>query len=598
MADKCAGCTNKYGFFERPSVCPECHRGFCQSCLPYRGKKVKKSQPQVSLEACVYCTRQKAVNKTEEAEILRNFKDRYYDRAHLEAPIQSTLRLDLVMRQHSAPGSTSPSSAHKPVQLTGEDRALEERLRKLKEDRKAAAPSYSEEEMQQKLERLRDEGDEKKPTHEESRGDEGEGGKMDTNHQTQTEQADRLMEQAADEVKLDSQLNQEGDEELLRRFQALKGDRSASADTKKRPPPPKVDLDIQQLLDKMELPSLEEQDPEQLLRDLQAVQTREEAAALRELGSDEVQGLLKEAQSLAKEEQSSERGDEEGALANIVYPKFLKEENSETQDADLPPPEASVGGDDASGQVAKLLEEGREELQLEEEQRQADLAFIKQSSERLGELRGGGGGGDGGGQVMEDQIPEDEVVKSKPKPVTGSSLDFSWGHFGTQPPAGSAMGPPGPSSALSAANQLGIGGPSSQNGEELFDEEVQNLIARMLEESELDNRLEASGLNYRPESSEQSSDSTRPDHTPSSSGATALTPPPAAAAVGGGACAGGGSHDHELPWCCICNDDATICCYDCDSDLYCQRCFSEGHQQFGLYDHQYTPFEPPGKSWH
>ena len=52
----------------------------------------------------------------------------------------------------------------------------------------------------------------------------------------------------------------------------------------------------------------------------------------------------------------------------------------------------------------------------------------------------------------------------------------------------------------------------------------------------------------------------------------------------------------ELPWCCICNDDATLRCYDCDDDLYCERCFRDGHQQFYLFDHKYVAFTKPNQN--
>lgn len=570
--DKCAGCTNKYGYFERPSICPECHKGFCQTCLPYQGKKVKKSQPQLSLEPCVYCRRQKAINKAEEAEILSNFQERYYRKTHTEPPIQSTLRLDLVM------GKPSPAPAsHKDqeVCLSEKDRALEERLRKLREPRdKGAAPSYSEEEMCAKLEQLRDEdsgGGGGKGG--EGPKDEGQSGtKMpDSQHVTQTEQADKLLEQATDEVRLDDKYDQSRDDELTRRFQNLKGDRGNAGDTTTHRGRGNANFDVHQFLDSMEEDgddddTVMDEDPEKLLRDLQTQQAKEEKAAMEELQSDHVQHLITEAQRLAQEEKGEGEG-EEGSVdpgANVVYPKLLDS--------------APVAPTGSNADVAKMLDEGRAELQHEQEQHKANIKFVEQASEKLSQLRGKEP------HVSTHDLPEDEVVKSKPKNTTRNpqNLEFTWSHFGAH-----SATPPQPS-VRSMAEVLGVSNSSTGNNQEGFDEEVQHLIARMVEEAELDDKLESSSLDYQKDRGGtergRKNDDSATNNVESAGGATVLTPPPRAAA-GGGACG-----VDEPPWCCICNDDATICCYDCDDDLYCKRCFSEGHQQFGLYDHQYAPF--------
>ncbi|BFZ06839.1 hypothetical protein BsWGS_09878 [Bradybaena similaris] len=49
----------------------------------------------------------------------------------------------------------------------------------------------------------------------------------------------------------------------------------------------------------------------------------------------------------------------------------------------------------------------------------------------------------------------------------------------------------------------------------------------------------------------------------------------------------------ELPYCCICTEDASIRCRDCDLDLYCQRCFKGCHDEMEITGHRTLPYTPP-----
>ncbi|NWU70647.1 ANCHR regulator, partial [Pterocles burchelli] len=109
--------------------------------------------------------------------------------------------------------------------------------------------------------------------------------------------------------------------------------------------------------------------------------------------------------------------------------------------------------------------------------------------------------------------------------------------------------------------------------EEVAEEEaIRRVLKQLAEEAALD---EASGFNIPPDQTTQPGPSQENLHK------KAKQKTPTTTALAGT----DDSDEEELPWCCICNEDATLRCHGCDGDLYCQRCFQEAHDEFDLKDH-------------
>ncbi|NXR11020.1 ANCHR regulator, partial [Semnornis frantzii] len=99
--------------------------------------------------------------------------------------------------------------------------------------------------------------------------------------------------------------------------------------------------------------------------------------------------------------------------------------------------------------------------------------------------------------------------------------------------------------------------------EEVAEEEaIRRVLKQLTEEAALD---EASGFNIPPDQTTQPGYSLQ--NLPKKANQKSQTPTATALARADD------SDEDELPWCCICNEDATLRCHGCDGDLYCQRCF-------------------------
>lgn len=362
---------------------------------------------------------------------------------------------------------------------------------------------------------------------------------ISTAPKTDVEKSDDLVQQMKEEVKLDQRLadtNAKAEDDLFARYSALTGQERRNIE---RAPQDMSDADVEKVTGGKDVGGNE--DPEKLLHDLKELQSQEEEEALKELAKDDISALLGTA---AQDKEP-----------DISYPSMTEEPKRDKE-------------------IEKVIEKAREEQKIEDEQLKEQDQFIKTMSERLATLRKGDG---------EEEEEEEEEVRSKPKGASTSKpgLDFTWQHFGA--------------TGGSNATVMGmVGDWMKEDDDSDFDQQVQDLIAEMIAEGKLDEELEKDGLTHHlTTSNKQDSPShSTPAQPPPPS------PPPAAAAAAAATPYGyqAFGEEGELPWCCICNDDASVRCYDCDSDLYCTRCFSEGHEQFGLFDHHYAPYEQKKKT--
>lgn len=542
MADRCVGCTNKFKFREKPSDCPKCRKRFCNACLS--PKKVKEQG-----QTCVYCSqRQKAANKKEDSEIMQNFHERYYKHRNQGPPIVTRIQNEIV----SAVAKTSPNvSENKPRMLSPEDQALEERFRKLREDKIPSNPS-SEEEIAQRLSKLSGASNPSNTPSQDEKGgqDEGPIDPMGRFRKPESQQTDELIDQAMNEVKLDQNLenfHRQHDEELSKRFDKLRGVEHNDQDQQKNNQLPEeqqkatIDKDITGSSTQKDV------DPEAVLHDLEQFQLQQEQDVMKELNSPDVKRLLEGMQ----QNKENEGNGTEGGTTNDVIVGGASDSHKTC---------------DNSGEISKLISEAEKESKEEQAQLERDNEFIEASSKRLQQLHGN-----------DDEEDSDTEVKSKPKPSSDPStggMDFTWHHFGSD-------------TEKLGAIEGGAGGDVKWAGlsldlpdDEDFDAEVQQLISQMIAEEELDEKLEQSGYSV-PKREDKSDIPIKPPST------TIPEPSRGASATIGRPYSNFG-REEELPWCCICNNDAAIRCIDCDDDLYCSRCFSEGHQQFGLFDHKYS----------
>ena len=201
----------------------------------------------------------------------------------------------------------------------------------------------------------------------------------------------------------------------------------------------------------------------------------------------------------------------------------------------LPP--SNHGDDIDPNMISSMIRGAQKEVEEEEKKKKLDRDFISEAERKLGIIKG------------LDQ--RDKGSHSN----TAEEFKFKW------------------MATNDDYTNLGVGGDS---GDE--DVEIQKLIEQMVEESKLEQNLEAIEMNPVTKDT-----GIKEPAQPKPQGAVAQLPSNTSSGISYPA--------DDLPWCCICNDDAAILCRDCDNDLYCMRCFKQGHEQFNMYNHHYDLFD-------
>ena len=590
---KCAGCFTKFKRFDKSQTCPECRRIFCLICIP--GKKVvQDSRGQKVTEGrdvCVYCTReQKERMKKEEIEAVGNFHNRYYQNPHLSSNTTT------VVKKAPVAVAAQPAASVEPSADSDDIKKIEERLQRLKEP-VGGHGNPSEGDIKNRLENLRgppgpevSEGDIKRRL-ENSRDVQP---SSDTAHvpgqrrpeasasKTETQEAQNLLEKATDELALDKRLagteKQKGSD-LPTCQQAL-----TSVEY-----PDSIGGDMQRFLDEIEV-ELPDEDPVKLLEELKGkvkgLAPRHSPHHPTVIPGDVKTPTTEDGSTKPCAEVTGGGLRSPNATGGVDGVNHTSGAHGSDAVKDISGAHGDVGVKDVNNVSSAFGDVGVKDVKdiggALGEVGVKDVSSIHQEGVK------GNSGASGGGLQQDTSLDSDCTVREKPRPERGwggggGLLQFSWDHFGASSRGGSNGGGGG-----------GRGGLREDQGvdDDCMDDEVHQLIAQVLEETELESKMEATGHGHIVQDWDHRSSDRKPQ--PQGEGASAAAKNPS-----GGASAAAYTYSdfgkEELPWCCICNDDAALRCFDCDGDLYCRRCYAEGHEQFGLYGHHVEAFQPPQK---